>query len=302
MSDFVNEGWGIYIAVITIISIVACFVLLYKLSTKRVPGSTVQTMGHKWDGDLEEFNNPLPMWWMWLFVITLIFGALYIVLYPGLGAYAGVLGWSSQGQYENEQKKAAERFGPVFEKYRAMDVRAVAANPEAKEIGQRLFLTYCAGCHASDAGGTKGFPNLRDGDWLYGGEPDNIKTSILEGRSGLMPPLGAALGDEGTKDVAHFVLSLAGKTHDSLRASRGKELFTANCVACHGPEGKGNQALGAPNLTDDVWLYGGGESTIIETVTKGRNGHMPSHKNFLDEAKVHMLAAYVYGLSMKSAP
>jgi cytochrome c oxidase cbb3-type subunit 3 len=297
MSDFTSDFWSLYVAVITVASILACGVLLVTLSGKRVAGSKVETMGHVWDGDLEEYNNPLPKWWMWLFYITLVFAVIYVVLYPGLGSYAGVYKWSSQGQWEGEQKKAAERFGPIFDKYAAMDLKQVAADPAAHEIGQRLYLNYCSQCHASDAQGSRGFPNLTDGDWLHGGDPETIKTTILGGRNGMMPPLGAAIGAEGTKDVAQYVLSLSGLTHDGLRAAKGKETFGQICAACHGAEGKGNPALGAPNLTDHTWLYGGGETTIIETVTKGRNGRMPAWKDFLGEAKVHVLAAYVWSLS-----
>jgi cytochrome c oxidase cbb3-type subunit 3 len=297
MSDFTSEFWSIYIAAITVVSIIGCGVFLKALSGKRVAGSAVETMGHVWDGDLEEFNNPLPRWWMYLFYITLVFGALYVLLYPGLGGFAGAFNWSSQGQWAAEEKKAAERYGPIFDKYLQMDLKQVAADPAAMEIGQRLYLNYCSQCHASDARGSRGFPNLADKDWLYGGEPEVVKTTILEGRNGIMPPWSAALGEEGVKNVAHYVMSLSGLTHDGLRAAKGQELYAQNCSACHGAEGTGNPALGAPNLTDGTWLYGGGETAIVETVAKGRNGHMPAWKDFLGEAKVHVLAAYVWGLS-----
>jgi len=297
MSDFTSEFWSVYIAVITVASILACGVFLKTLSGKRVAGSTVETMGHVWDTDLEEFNNPLPKWWMWLFYLTIVFGLIYLLLYPGLGSFPGIFKWSSHGQYHQEQKRAAERFGPIFDKYAAMDLQSVAADPAAREIGQRLYLNYCSQCHASDAQGSRGFPNLTDADWLYGGDPKAIETSILEGRNGMMPPLAGAIGEEGTKDVANYVLALAGLTHDASRAAKGKEIFGQTCAACHGADGKGNPALGAPNLTDRTWLYGAGETTIIETITKGRNGHMPAWKEFLGEAKVHVLAAYVWSLS-----
>ncbi|MBI1397893.1 MAG: cytochrome-c oxidase, cbb3-type subunit III [Betaproteobacteria bacterium] len=297
MSDFTSEFWSLYIAVITVVSIIGCGVFLRSLSVKRVPGSTVETMGHVWDGDLEEYNNPLPKWWMWLFYITLVFAAIYLTLYPGLGSYKGVFGWTSRGQYEAEEAKADARFGPIFDKYLKMPITEVAADPAAREMGQRLFLNYCAQCHASDARGSRGFPNLTDNDWLYGGDPETIQTTIMNGRNGMMPPLGATLGEEKTRDVANYVLSLSGRPHDDLRAARGKATFETICAACHGPDGKGNHALGAPNLTDGTWLYGGGESTIIETINKGRNGHMPAHGEFLGPAKVHLLAAYVWGLS-----
>ncbi|UCF76842.1 MAG: cytochrome-c oxidase, cbb3-type subunit III [Betaproteobacteria bacterium] len=302
MSDFTHEAWSLYIALITVVSIIACAVLLKALSTRRVAkDEQVGTTGHTWDEDLTELNNPLPRWWMWLFYITIVFSVVYLVLYPGLGSFRGYLGWTSTGQFEDEVKRAEARFGPIYRIFLAQDIKQVAADPEARAIGQKLFLNYCAQCHGSDAGGAKGFPSLRDGDWLYGGEPEAIKTSITEGRAGLMPPQGALVGgDEGAKDVAHYVLSLSGRTHDSLRASRGKAKFDTICMACHGLDGKGNKQIGAPNLTDNVWLHGGTEAAIIETILKGRKGEMPAHKDFLDAAKIHLLAAYVYGLSAET--
>jgi len=299
MSDFLSEGWSIYIAVITLASIVGCGVFLKALSTRRTaPGEEVGTTGHVWDEDLREWNNPLPRWWMWLFYITIVFSLGYLVLYPGLGSYGGYFKWSSQGQYEAEQKQAAATYGPIIDKYLAQDVAAVAADPQARQMGQRLFLNYCAQCHGSDAGGSRGFPSLRDQDWLYGGEPEAIRVSITEGRNGMMPPMAAAVGGgESVKDTAHHVLRLAGRTHDTLRAHRGKAKFDTVCAACHGADGKGNPQVGAPNLTDDVWLYGGSENAVIEAIVKGRSGAMPPHKHFLDAGKIHLLTSYVYGLS-----
>jgi cytochrome c oxidase cbb3-type subunit 3 len=307
MSDFSSDFWAFYVAIITVISIVACGVFLYTCSTKRVTGGEqVGTTGHTWDEDLSEWNNPLPRWWMWMFYITIVFALCYLAFYPGLGSYTGAFGWSSKNQYDEEQKVAAAQLGPIYEKYLQQDLRVVATDPVAHAIGQRLFLANCAQCHGSDAGGGKGFPNLRDNDWLYGGEPETIKASITNGRNGVMPPMGAAVGgEEGVKDVANYVLSLSGRTHDELRAVRGKAKFTTICAACHGPDGKGNKMLGAPNLTDEIWIYGGSEVTIIETITNGRGTNMtaagvsvmPAHKGVLEEAKIHLLAAYVYSLS-----
>ena len=297
MSDFTSGFWEFYVGIITVVSILACAVLLHTMSTRRVPGGTAQTTGHTWDEDLGEYNNPLPRLWIWLFYITIVFGLIYLVLYPGLGSYPGSTKWTSRGQYEEEVKQASEQYGPLYDKYAAQDLKQVAADPEARAIGQKLFLNYCAQCHASDGGGSRGFPNLTDRDWLYGGEPETIQTTILNGRNGIMPAMGPVLGDEGTKDVAHYVLSLSGRTVDSIRAARGREKFATICAACHGPDGKGNQQIGAPNLTDQIWLHGSSEASIIETIGKGRNSVMPAHKEFLGEAKVHILAAYVYSLS-----
>lgn len=231
-----------------------------------------------------------------MFVITVVFALVYLVLYPGLGNFKGVLGWSSAGQHKAEVDKMDAAVKPLFDKYLAMDLKAVAADKQAMEMGKRLYLTYCMQCHGADARGAKGFPNLTDGDWLYGGEPEQVKETIANGRMGVMPPH-AQLGAETIKDLANYVRSLSGLPNDSVRTAKGQEAFTAaGCIGCHGPEGKGTQAIGAPNLTDKVWLYASSEATIIETITNGRQNQMPAWKDFLGEAKVHLLAAYVLSL------
>ncbi|MCZ7564139.1 MAG: cytochrome-c oxidase, cbb3-type subunit III [Burkholderiales bacterium] len=297
MSDFTSRFWEIYIAVLSVVSIVACAVLLKAQTIKRPKGTKLETTGHVWDEDLREWNNPLPKWWVWLFYITVVFGLAYVLLYPGLGLYAGAFGWTSTGQYEAEVARTEERIGPIYAKFTAQEIQAVAADPAARAIGQNLYLNYCAQCHATDARGSRGFPNLADGDWLWGGDPEAMRTSIASGRNGVMPPFGAALGAEGTKDVAHYVMSLSGMAADSIRVARGRGKFAENCAVCHGPEGKGNQQLGAPNLTDKTWLYGAGEPTIIETITNGRNNVMPAWQERLGDAKIHLLTAYIWGLS-----
>jgi cytochrome c oxidase cbb3-type subunit 3 len=301
MADFINDFWSVYIAILVALSIIGCGVLLWSQSKVQVTvpkDGKVETTGHVYDG-LEEFNNPMPRWWMWLFYITIVFAIIYLALYPGFGSFAGKLGWRSAGQYQEEVKLAEAEVGPMFEKYKATDLKVLAADSKANAMGERLFLTYCAQCHGSDARGNKGFPNLADRDWLYGGEPETIKLSILNGRHGQMPPMGAAVGSEKEiESVAHYVLSLSGSAHDSIKATAGREKF-AVCAACHGADGKGMAAMGAPNLTDKTWLYGGSVATIMETIRLGRNNVMPAFADFLGEAKVHLLAAYVWGLSNK---
>lgn len=305
MSDFTHGFWPIYISVITVASIVGTWVFLRSQTTRKLaPGEKPELMEHTWDGDLRDLNNPLPRWWLGLFYGTLVFAVAYLLLWPGLGNFAGVLGWTSSGAYEAEVKAAEARFQPVYARFMKQDIASVAADPEARAIGRNLFLTYCSQCHGSDATGAKGFPNLTDHDWLYGGDPDTIVATLTGGRSGIMPALGEALGPQGTKEVANHVLSLSGRKHDAALATAGKVKFAENCAACHMPDGTGMQALGAPNLTDKVWLYGGSEATIIETITKGRNGVMPAMAQTLGttsnkEAKLHLLAAYVYGLSQQ---
>ncbi|MGE5491033.1 MAG: cytochrome-c oxidase, cbb3-type subunit III [Actinomycetota bacterium] len=295
MSDFVSEFWNLYVVVIVAGSIFACAALLFIQSKAAVTQG--KTMGHVWDENLEEYNNALPKWWSWMFYLTVVFAIVYLVLYPGFGKFQGILGWSSAGQHAAEVKKTDEATKPLFDKFMKMDVKAVAADKQAMEMGKRLYMTYCMQCHGADARGSKGFPNLTDGDWLYGGEPEKIEETIAGGRQGVMPPH-AQLGADSIKDLANYVRSLSGLTNDSARAEKGKETFTsAGCIGCHGPEATGNQAIGAPNLTDKTWLYGSNEATIIETITNGRQNKMPAWKEFLGEGKVHLLAAYVYSLS-----
>jgi cytochrome c oxidase cbb3-type subunit 3 len=296
MNEFDSGFWSVAIAVVTVLSIVACAVFL-KTQTVRTSGDTT---GHVWDEDLAEYNNPLPSWWRWLFYITIVFSLVYLVLYPGLGSWQGVLGWSQVGQLKDENARAEKQYGPLYEKFAAMELDALAKSRDALAVGQKLFLNHCAQCHASDGGGSRGFPNLTDKDWLWGGDGKAIETTIAEGRTGVMPPWGAALGEAGVKDVAHYVLSLSGSTHDSIRKAKGESIYKTTCAACHGADGKGNQALGAPDLTDRVWLHGSGEAAVIDTIAKGRTSHMPAHKNDLSPAKIRLLAAYV--LSLSAAP
>ncbi|MCX7238300.1 cytochrome-c oxidase, cbb3-type subunit III [Polynucleobacter sp.] len=304
MSDFFSSGWSSYIALVSLVGIVWCVWLLFsqrKAKVVHTADGAVADTGHVWDGDLRELNNPLPRWWMWMFLLSCVFGLVYLVLFPGLGSFPGVLGYSTDGSLMKSMTTANEELKPVYAKYVTMDIEQVAADPKAREMGQRLFLNSCAQCHGSDAGGAKGFPSLTDGDWLYGGSPENIKTTLINGRAGVMPPF-PQLDSKQIVDVANYVRSLSGLPADDLKAARGADVYKSNCAACHGPEGKGNIALGAPNLTDKVWLYGGSEATIVETVTKGRMAMMPSQDKVLSPEKIHLLTAYVWGLSNNKQP
>ena len=301
MTDFTSDFWSVYIAVVTVVSIVACAVFLKTQSIR--PKGSVETTGHKWDEDLAEYNNPLPLWWSWLFYITIAFGLTYLVLYPGLGTWKGTLGWSQVSQFKEETRLAENQFGPLYEKFAAMPVEQLAGNPEALAIGQKLFLNNCAQCHASDGGGSRGFPNLTDVEWLWGGTPEAIKASITDGRVGMMPAWGEALGEAKVKDVANYVRSLSGLTHDTIRAARGKEVFAVTCIACHGADARGNPTMGAPDLTDKVWLHGSSEEAVVQTISNGRLDQMPAHKDKLSAAQIHLLTAFVYSLSQRpSAP
>ncbi len=300
MSDFVNNFWSIYVAAITLGGIIGCMLLLYITARKKVVPSADNTTGHVWDEDLRELNNPMPKWWMWLFVITSVFGFAYLAAYPGLGSFAGKLGWSQLGAYENEMAKARADLEPLYAKFTSMSTEEMAKDPQAMAIGERLFMNNCAQCHGSDARGGKSFPNLTDGDWLHGGTPEKIRETITGGRVGIMPPMAAAVGTpDDVRNLSHYVLSLSGSPHDSLKASLGKSKFTA-CAACHGMDGKGNQALGAPNLTDDIWLHGWGEAAITAMINNGKHNEMPAQKDKLTEAQIAVLASYVWGMSHKN--
>jgi cytochrome c oxidase cbb3-type subunit 3 len=301
MSDFNAEFWSVYVAGLTLVGILGCAILLWMTSRKKVPARGDNTTGHVWDEDLTEMNNPLPRWWMWLFVITLVFGVLYLAAYPGLGTYAGRLAWTSTAEHTGEMARAEKKLAPLYAQFTARKVEEVAADANAMAVGERLFMNNCAQCHGSDARGSKGFPNLTDADWLHGGTPEKIVETITRGRTGQMPPMAAAVGTpEDVKNVANYVLSLSNAPHDSVRAQLGKSKFTA-CAACHGVDGKGNQAIGAPNLTDDTWLHGYGEQAVINMVNTGKTNVMPAQEGKLTDAQIHVLAAYVWGLSNKPA-
>jgi cytochrome c oxidase cbb3-type subunit 3 len=242
-------------------------------------------------------NNPLPRWWMWLFILTCIFGVFYLIAFPGLGTNKGLLGWSGIGQYENEVADTNKRLAPIYAKFTAMKPEDVAHDAKAMAIGERLFMNNCAQCHGSDAHGSKGFPNLTDHDWLHGGSPEKIKETLTLGRHGMMPPMQAAVGDpDDVKNVANYVLSLSNSPHDTARAELGKEKF-AVCAACHGADGKGNQDIGSANLTDNIWLHGFGEAAIIERINLGKENIMPAQGERLTPEQIHVLASYVWSFS-----
>ena len=291
--------WSWFIIILTIGNILACWWLI-RWTAKPRPGEAAssETTGHVWDEDLTEYNQPMPRWWLILFYITIVFGIVYLILYPGLGSYAGVLGWSQYEEYREEVQAARERYAPLYDSYASQDIPALAQNAEAMETGQRLFANNCAVCHGSDAQGARGFPNLTDDDWLYGGSPETIKTSILQGRNGVMPAFGQQLGERGVRAVAAYVYELNGRDwpRDDLVAE-GQGQYQTLCVACHGPDGTGNQQLGAPDLTDDTWLYGGSMETLRESIANGRQGNMPAHAELLGADRAHVVAAYVYSLS-----
>lgn len=303
MGNFSEGFWNLFIVVCTLGGILWLYLLTSQNMGSRPPASErgeVETTRHVWDEDLTELNHPLPRWWVNLFYATLAFGVLYLMVYPGLGSNAMFLGWTQIEEYEEEMARAEARYGPIYEEFSNLPIEQVAADPRAQRMGERLFASYCAVCHGSDAGGVPGFPNLRDDAWQWGGGPEQIRTSILAGRTAVMPGWKEALGgDTGVEEATAYVLSLSGRTADAAKAAAGKEKYDALCVACHGADGAGNPALGAPSLTDDVWLYGGSEAAVRHSIAEGRQGRMPAHGEFLGEARVHVLAAWVWSLSKR---
>ncbi len=300
MSDFTSDFWPIFITAVSLLGILGCALLLWLTSKiKIVSANGDNTSGHVWDEDLREMNNPLPRWWVGLFIITIVFSLLYLIVYPGLGSYAGKFGWTQVNQYEKEMATAKKALDPLYSKFAALSVEELADDKEAKAIGERLFMNNCSQCHGSDARGSRGFPNLTDHDWIHGGSPEKIQETITGGRVGMMPPMGAAVGNnEDVKNLANYVLSLSGSMYDSGRAGLGKEKF-AICAACHGAAGEGNQLVGAPNLSDKVWLHGAGEAAIIKRINEGKVNQMPAQADKLTPAQIHVLTAYVWGMSNK---
>lgn len=298
MSDFVSGFWGYYIAAIVLLGIGWCVWLLFSQRKWLGPRTVVtEDTGHVWDGDLRELNNPLPRWWTIMYLLMCVFGLGYLVLYPGLGAFTGSLGYTSAQEIRQDQVELDTQVKPVYEKFAKMDIPAIAADVDARVIGQRLFLNNCAQCHGSDAKGATSFPNLVEGDSLYGRTPEALQASITNGRNGVMPSFQASVDSRMAGDIAQYVRSLSGLAHDQIRVIRGKREYLNNCVACHGADGKGNKALGAPNLTDDVWLYGSSEATIVHSILNGRNNRMPAQEHLLTPEQIRLLTAWVWGLS-----
>lgn len=289
--------WSNWIIILTTITIVGISWILLA-NRKREQQSTDKTTGHVYDG-IEELDNPLPAWWFYMFVITIVWGVGYLIVYPGMGNWAGVIGWTQVDQYEQEVAAADERFRDMRDRYLALPVEEIAGDPAVRKMGVRMFANNCAQCHGADAKGAYGFPNLTDDDWIYGYSPELIKQTIVNGRQAVMPAWGTPLGDEGVADVTEYVLSLNGREASAEQAAKGEKQFQIYCVACHGADATGNSAMGAPNLTNGVWLYGGNAEQISHTIRSGRNGVMPAFKETLGEDKIHILTAYVYGLTQQ---
>jgi len=292
-----TTGQSLFIIILTVGNIAGCIWLLWW--TRRSPGeasTTEHTTGHVWDEDLTELNNPLPRWWLWLFIISVVFGVAYLALYPGLGTWRGTLAWTSQGEHDVDARLNAARIEKTLAPYAVRTVGELAADGAALNIGRNLFLNNCATCHGSDGGGAPGFPNLTDKDWLWGGDADTVLATVTNGRMGVMPPWGEALGSSGVENVLAYVMSLSGRKLEAGNAAAGKQKFAELCSACHGADGRGNPLMGAPNLTDATWLHGGSLAAVRETIEKGRNGTMPAHATRLGETRVKLLAAYVLSL------
>ena len=293
--------WNLWIILLTLACLFLVTWVLFanrKVAVRDDVEPENRTTGHVYDG-IEEYDNPLPKWWFYLFVGTLVFSAGYLALYPGLGSFKGILGWTSVNQLEREQDKAQEEHSQRYADFLNVPIEELVQDSAAMKMGVRLFSNNCAVCHGADGGGAYSFPNLTDNDWLYGGNPATIKETITNGRNGNMPAWGPIIGEPNVIAVAEYVLSLSGSEHDATKAAKGAKVFQQNCVACHGPDGKGSHALGAPNLTDNIWLYAGGREGVRQSVRNGRSNVMPLQKPKLKPEKIHLLAAYVYSLSLE---
>ncbi|PRH82048.1 cytochrome-c oxidase, cbb3-type subunit III [Arenimonas caeni] len=294
-----TTGWSLFVIFLVVLNIGGCAWLLWWTSKRRGDEArNAETTGHVWDGDLTEYNKPLPRWWIILFWLTIAYSVAYLAWYPGMGNFAGTSGWTSAKEHDADKAEADARLAEAFGRFDGMAIDEIAGHPEAVAFGARLFQNYCAQCHGSDARGARGFPNLTDGDWLWGDSPDQILTTILAGRQAAMPPLAAAIGgDIGVTEVTAYVQSLSGIKADPALAAAGQARYAGVCAACHGPEGKGNPILGAPNLTDDTWLYGSDFNSIAEGIRNGRNGMMPAHEPIIGETRSRLVGAYVWSIS-----
>lgn len=292
--------WSLIVDLVILLNIVACYWLIkWVAKPRKIEAKQGESTGHVWDGDLTELNNPMPRWWLYMFYITIVWGLIYLIVYPGFSSYSGVFNWSSEKAYKEEVAEASETYGPIFSRFSNTDIKTLSEDPAAIKVGQRLFVNYCSQCHGSDAGGSRGFPNLTDNDWIWGGSPEAIHQSILNGRTATMPAWDSVIKPQQIGYIVDYLYSLNGKEHKTTDAQRGKVLFASYCAACHQADGRGNPLLGAPNLADDVWLYGGTRAKINQSIAQGRQGQMPANKDFLGEDKVHILAAYVYSLSQQ---
>ena len=307
---------SIFIAAVTILHILGYIGLVYWTTHIKAGGDAKEgeVIDHTWDGDLKEMNNPMPGWWLSLFYLMIAFAIAYLFLYPGV--YKGSKGWTQLTQYQQESRRVDARSAEYFRHYAGKSVEDLAKDTDALAIGRRIFLQNCAVCHATDAGGTPGnYPNLTDKDWIWGGTPENIINTITNGHTGAMPAGGALISvtpgqapsaedQQKLEDVSNYILALGGYEHDQALAEKGKELYGTSCVACHGPDGKGNPVIGGINLADQTWLYAEDSEdpaalkTFIQNqIQHPRNNVMPAWKDILGEAKIKVVAAYVYSLS-----
>lgn len=290
-----DSFWSMWIIILTTATIVGITWILFA-NRKREQQPADQTTGHEYDG-IQEYDNPLPAWWFYMFFITIVWGVAYLIVYPGMGNFPGLLGWTQVEQHDREVAAAEEKYRTVRDRYLALPVEQIAQDPAVRKMGMRMFSNNCAQCHGADGRGSYGFPNLTDNDWLYGGTPDAIKTSIADGRAPQMPGWGTIIGDDGVEQVTAYVLQINGREADDTLASAGQQKFQQFCASCHGQDATGNPLMGAPNLKNGIWLYGGTQEQIAHSIRSGRNGVMPPHANLLSEDKIHILTAYVYGLS-----
>jgi len=287
-----SSAWSWFVIIGTLGTLIATAWFL--LANRSTSGN--ETTGHDYDG-IQELDNPLPMWWVGMFLFTIVYAVAYLIYYPGLGNIKGTASWTSINQWQHEVNRHEARFAPIYADLAAMTPAQMAEDRVAQQVGRRLFINNCSTCHGVTAAGSFGFPDLTDGEWIWGGGFEGVKQTVVDGRIAVMPPWGTALGESGVADVTQYTLSLAGRAHDVDAATRGQAQYATLCVACHGMTGEGNPLLGAPDLTNDIWLYGSSADQIAFTIRNGRTGNMPAFKDVLGEQKAHIVAGYVSSLS-----
>ncbi len=282
--------WSVWIIVLTLGSIFGYMWLL--LANRKTDHAENEVTSHSYDG-IQEYDNPLPAWWFYMFVVSIIASLIYLALYPGLGSFKGLLNWTSVSQHEEQVAEREAVFQAHVESYMQIPAAELSKDYKAVRMGERLFKNNCSVCHGSDARGSYAFPNLTDKDWLYGSTEESIKKTITDGRVAAMPAWGAVLGDN-LDDMVVLVRSLSDEGGMAAqKSSPAYNTFQQLCSACHGKDGTGVQALGGPNLTDNIWLYGGEHHDVKVTINRGRSGQMPAHKDLLSEERIHLLTAFI---------
>ncbi|KAF1687128.1 cytochrome-c oxidase, cbb3-type subunit III [Pseudoxanthomonas broegbernensis] len=302
-----STGWSWYVIALVVLNLGGCTWLLWWTAKRRPGDPKPEDTSHYWDGDITEYNKPMPRWWIIGFYIALAFGVVYLAWYGGLGGYPGLSRWSSAGEHDRAKATADARLEETFSAYRGRALPDLAGDPRARALGRSIFANTCATCHGSSGQGAIGYPDLTDAIWHWGGAPERILETVLDGREGVMPEWGTVLAGMGGPEAVDYTiayvrtLSAPETLQNNYMAAQGRKLYEGVCVACHGVDGTGNPDIGAPDLTDDYWMYGSSRESLRKTIAEGRHGVMPAHRDLLGETRARLVAAYVWSLSNGAA-